>query len=1293
MHSIISHVSRLIVTFARPLLITTLSCIAVGAASGQTWTQLTPTGGPPSARGGTGSAYDPATNQMIIFGGEDSLGNNLNDVWTLTLGAQQQWTQVPIAGSLPAGRLGPGASYDSVNSRLIVFGGGLGHTSPCVNDVWVLSNANGVGGLPAWTQLSPSGTAPPPRWGASAIYAPASNTMTIFGGNDCFSTNYNDVWVLSNANGQGGTPVWTQLSPAGTAPSAGHTATAVYDPGSNRMIIYGFIANPDQVWVLTNANGLGGTPTWIQLSPLAVGPPKFDQATVYDPSSNSMIVFGGFAGTALTNDTWVLSNANGLGGTPNWTQLSPSGGPPASRCCMATVYDPATKRMVIFGGGGNNSSSLNDTWMLTFAPSTSVQIRSISPATGGNAGTVTARIFGNGFQSGATVKLAGVGPDIVGTNTTVTTTINTSVLGATFDLTGASPGVRDVVVTNPDGSSATVLGGFNVQQGGAPQISVDIVGLDRIRFGRAQTYYLVVRNSGNIDAGPDLISFSFPSSVVYDLAPGSDLFSAGSTADPAFAIPLAGHLNDTNLVFATAGVSAGGTQFQPIGLTLPASGAGFTMIAADPVLTSISFATYAGSKGVPIINFRPCAQCDAAGIGVAEINAANDADDAFRKYQSDRQALALREGSVLALALKEIALAGLDVKLFAKAPLILQAVKNLAGLSADHFFDDSFDKDAFLGDLTLDGGQLISAGAVEAGLLDPPAGIALVALIGITKVELAIIRAAGPLNPTVLIVKADWDDFVAKFNAYTTAWTNYKNCLQTYCGIVINPGPPPCLPNATCLPVTPVSSLDPNDKTGALGAGGMQYVSGAVPLPYAIYFSNEATATAPAQQVSASDQLDVVKDNLNSLSLGPISFGSELVSPSPSQTSFAATVDLRPTTNLLVAISANLNPSTGLLTWNLQSLDPATNQPPTDPTVGFLPPGGEGSVFFTVMPKQGLSTNTQIQNQATVVFDVNVPINTPTWTNTIDNTPPTSQVTALPATEFSPSFPVAWSGTDVGAGIQDFTIYASDNGGPFTAFQTNTTATSATFTGQLGHTYGFYSIARDLVGNVEGAKTAAEATTQVTTDTTPPVTTATLSPQPNAAGWNNSNVTVTLTSTDDEPGGTGVKQITYSAAGAQTIANTFVNGGSASFTISTEGITTITFFGTDNAGNIESAHTLTIQLDKTPPTVACSASPNVLWPPNNKLVSVNLSVTVSDALSGPAGFTLVSVTNNEPDSGQGDVQGFVTGTASTSGQLRATRLGSGTGRVYTLTYSGSDKAGNTASCTTTVAVPHDQGQN
>jgi hypothetical protein len=117
--------------------------------------------------------------------------------------------------------------------------------------------------------------------------------------------------------------------------------------------------------------------------------------------------------------------------------------------------------------------------------------------------------------------------------------------------------------------------------------------------------------------------------------------------------------------------------------------------------------------------------------------------------------------------------------------------------------------------------------------------------------------------------------------------------------------------------------------------------------------------------------------------------------------------------------------------------------------------------------------------------------------------------------------------------------------------------------------------------------------------------------------------------------------------------------------------------------------------DSTPPTVTCSVTPTTLWPPNHKLIDITASVTVTDDGSGPAGFRLVSVTSSEPDSGTGigDVPGdeanWAIGTADTTGQLRAERADTGPGRIYTLTYEGSDVAGNTARCSATVTVPHD----
>jgi len=102
------------------------------------------------------------------------------------------------------------------------------------------------------------------------------------------------------------------------------------------------------------------------------------------------------------------------------------------------------------------------------------------------------------------------------------------------------------------------------------------------------------------------------------------------------------------------------------------------------------------------------------------------------------------------------------------------------------------------------------------------------------------------------------------------------------------------------------------------------------------------------------------------------------------------------------------------------------------------------------------------------------------------------------------------------------------------------------------------------------------------TDTVKPTIAAAVSPAANAAGWHRSNVTVALTATDDATG-SGVKSITYSAVGAQPIASTTVNGSSTNVVISGEGVTTLSFFATDNEGNVSDVGSVTIKLDKTAP--------------------------------------------------------------------------------------------------------------
>src|SRR5205085_10354648 len=112
-----------------------------------------------------------------------------------------------LPGSPPPRTLGA-AVYDQANNRLIIFGGATyadlnSNPSAYLKDVWVLTNANGQGGTPAWIQLNPSGPLPAPRYGQSAVYDAAGNRLIIYGGGFPSPTS-SDGWVLTLSNGLGG---------------------------------------------------------------------------------------------------------------------------------------------------------------------------------------------------------------------------------------------------------------------------------------------------------------------------------------------------------------------------------------------------------------------------------------------------------------------------------------------------------------------------------------------------------------------------------------------------------------------------------------------------------------------------------------------------------------------------------------------------------------------------------------------------------------------------------------------------------------------------------------------------------------------------------------------------------------------------------------------------------------------------------------------------------------------------------------------------------------------------------
>jgi RHS repeat-associated protein len=291
------------------------------------------------------------------------------------------------------------------------------------------------------------------------------------------------------------------------------------------------------------------------------------------------------------------------------------------------------------------------------------------------------------------------------------------------------------------------------------------------------------------------------------------------------------------------------------------------------------------------------------------------------------------------------------------------------------------------------------------------------------------------------------------------------------------------------------TSKTPEDKFGPIGYDNPDTPTGEKQrfvLPnqtfnYRIDFWNKPDAEVPTQDAVIVDTLDPDLDwsTFSFTNIGFLDWDIDL----PGGQAVDTRVDLRPNMNLAVDVEATFNPETGEIRWWFHAVDPVTGESPDDPMAGFLPPFNPetqyelGWVEFTVEPKEGLPTNTEIENQAFVQFDFLGPFNPAPkpdpWLNTIDATPPNSSVEPLPETVTTPEFLVSWSGTDEGSGIVSYDVYVSVDGGSFELWLNDTTETEANYSGEIGKSYSFYSVATDGVGFTQTLPSQAQASTTV----------------------------------------------------------------------------------------------------------------------------------------------------------------------------------------------------------------------
>ncbi len=330
-------------------------------------------------------AYDPATNETILFGGAETSSSGivpLGDTWSYN---GSVWTELSPRNS-PSPRAGAAITYDPSSHSLILFGGiSVANGKIAVlNDTWSWDGHT-------WIQLSPS-TSPPPRGGASFAYDSVVGAGILFGGMNNNSVPFDDTWEWNGSN-------WVELG-LPISPPARADAAMAYDSSAGQLVLFGGLANEGAAVALGDTWIFNGV-TWSQVFTSATPSARFGAVAAYDANLNLTILYGGsstFEAFPGSGDTWgydssteswkVLASlpaihhkSTSAESTPNF-QSHQSASSPMPTLGAGFTYDSTAGELILFAGYSGNGQTVVS-GVSTLAPQSSPVENSVSSQVSG----------------------------------------------------------------------------------------------------------------------------------------------------------------------------------------------------------------------------------------------------------------------------------------------------------------------------------------------------------------------------------------------------------------------------------------------------------------------------------------------------------------------------------------------------------------------------------------------------------------------------------------------------------------------------------------------------------------------------------------------------------------------------------------------------------------------------------------------------------------------------------------------------------------------------------------------
>jgi cysteine-rich repeat protein len=250
------------------------------------WVSVTPS--TPARRVRHGLAYDQARDEVVMFGGDVTVpAGPTAETWVLdaTGPSGRAWIQRTPPMS-PSARSGHRLAYDLARSRTVMFGGEVNGAPRA--DTWEWDGAT-------WRDVS-TAIGPTQRSAHAFAYDPVRRVTVMFGGAAAFEP-LDDTWEWDGT-------AWKEITPVGSIPIARHGATLTWNPARRRLTLIGGFSNLvlnslDDAW---EWDGTSWTPVPTELRLGGVS----GHVTMPSPDGSGLITFSGARWFGPSLEVWRL---------------------------------------------------------------------------------------------------------------------------------------------------------------------------------------------------------------------------------------------------------------------------------------------------------------------------------------------------------------------------------------------------------------------------------------------------------------------------------------------------------------------------------------------------------------------------------------------------------------------------------------------------------------------------------------------------------------------------------------------------------------------------------------------------------------------------------------------------------------------------------------------------------------------------------------------------------------------------------------------------------------------------